>query len=100
MKVFNSQKYRVGQKTIFQASVSILGVFVTALFFVWTRYHAIRLGYELSYYAKQEKVLLEENRAIQLEMTYLKSIEQVEKKAIHQQGLVRLNRDQIVSLNP
>lgn len=100
MKVFNSQKYRVGKQAIFQASISILVVFVTALFFVWTRYHAIRLGYELSFYAKQEKVLLEENRAIQLEMTYLKSIEQVEKKAVHQQGLVRLGREQMVYINP
>ena len=67
-----------------------------ALFYVWTHVTTVRLGYLLSRAAENRDALVEENRALRIEISSLEAPERLARIATERFGLVPPRPDQIV----
>jgi cell division protein FtsL len=59
------------------------------------RYRVIRAGYELNERSAELRALVEENRKLRLELSFLRSPERIERLARDKLGLVRPDPEQI-----
>ena len=63
----------VGRSVVFLAPLV-----AAAVFYVWTRVTTVQLGYTLAKEAQRHEKLLEDNRALRVETSYLKRPERLE----------------------
>jgi cell division protein FtsL len=77
-----------------------LGVLMLAgaLLYVWQHIHVVRLGYEIEQLREQEAALVQENKALRLEMGQLRSLKRVEEIARRRLGMVAPKPGQVVLL--
>ena len=76
--------------------LALIMLFAAMMFYVWSRYHATKLGYALTELTSEERKLLEEQRSLTLELNRLSSLERVETLARKQLGLSEPRTDQVV----
>lgn len=80
------------------ALLGVAPVTAAALFFVWTRITTVQLGYDLSEAAASHQRLLEENRALRLEVAALRATARLERLAGEVYGLRPPGPGQVVVL--
>jgi cell division protein FtsL len=81
------------------AALLIAPVVASALFYVWTHVAAIRLGYQMSAAGEEHRLLLEENRALRVEVSSLKAPERLKQLAIKHR-LAPPRSQQVIRLEP
>ena len=82
----------VGTALLFAAPVV-----AAALFYVWTHVHAVRLGYALSDAGERHQTLVEEQRALELDVAALKAPERLESVA-KKYGLAPPKPEQVIRM--
>lgn len=80
------------------AFLAIAPLTAASLFFVWTRITTVQLGYRLSEAAQAHERLLEENRALRLDVAALKGTVRLEQLAKERFHLSPPGPDQVVEL--
>ena len=80
------------------AFVAVAPVTAAAVFFVWSRITTVQLGYALSNAAASHQRLLEENRALRLEVAALRATARLERLAREVYQLGPPGPDQVVVL--
>ena len=75
-----------------------LGVLMLAgaLLYVWQHIHVVRLGYEIEQLREHKAALVQENKALRLEMGQLRSLKRVEEIARKRLGMVTPKPGQVV----
>jgi cell division protein FtsL len=73
--------------------------FLSLIFYVWSRTHAVQMGYELNKVVREEQKLLEIQRSLNLELRNLTTLERVERIARKKFGLVDPRPNQVVYLS-
>lgn len=79
------------------ALLLVAPVVCAALFYVWSHVATVRLGYEMSESSDEHRALLEENRALRIEVSSLKAPERLKQLAAEYQ-LSAPRPEQIVRL--
>lgn len=87
---------RMTREFVTQLVIGLSVLFVSLVFYVWTRYHAVHLGYELGAISRQERQLFEEQQALNLELNNLTSLERLERLARNDLSLHEPQPEQIV----
>jgi cell division protein FtsL len=72
-------------------------VVAAGIFYVWSQVAAVRLGYEMSTASERHRALLEENRALRIEVASLRAPERLQQLA-QQYRLAPPRSEQIVRL--
>jgi cell division protein FtsL len=67
-----------------------------SLFYVWSRIQVIQLGYDISNALKEEKVLIEANKKLRLEIATLKSYVRIEKFATEELRMGKPKPEQVI----
>jgi cell division protein FtsL len=67
-----------------------------SLFYVWSRIQVIQLGYDISNALKEEKVLIEANKKLRLEIATLKSYVRIEKFATEELRMGKPKPGQVI----
>lgn len=80
-----------------QAVALVVPVVCAALFYVWSHVATVRLGFDLSRAGETHRALLEENRALRVEVASLKAPERL-KEIAAKTGLQAPRADQIVRI--
>ena len=80
------------------ASTVVLGVLILVgvLLYVWQHIHVVRLGYEIERLRETQAALVQENKALRLEMGQLRSLRRVEEIARTRLGMVTPKPGQVV----
>jgi len=86
----------VNRNQIFLILVAALVAVGCSLFYVWSQHQIISLGYETSEAAREEQVLLQENKRLRLELASLKAPGRIERMAQHDLGLVPPQKEQLI----
>lgn len=63
-------------------------ILAAALLYVWQHIHVVRLGYEIERLREHQAALVQENKALKLEMGQLRSLKRVEEIARKRLGMV------------
>lgn len=71
-------------------------VVLAALFYVWTHVASVRLGYEISRAGEAHRALIEENRALRVEVASLKDPKRLAALATEKYGLAPPKPSQII----
>ncbi len=71
-------------------------VLVAALLYVWQHVYVVRLGYEIERLRETQAALVQENKALKLEMGQLRSLKRVEEIARKRLGMVTPTPGQVV----
>lgn len=71
-------------------------VVLAALFYVWTHVASVRLGYEISRAGEAHRALIEENRALRVEVASLKDPKRLAALATEKYGLAPPQPSQII----
>jgi cell division protein FtsL len=71
-------------------------ILVGALLYVWQHIHVVRLGYEIEGLREEQAALVQENKALKLEMGQLRSLKRVEEIARQRLGMVTPKPGQVV----
>lgn len=71
-------------------------VILAALFYVWTHVASVRLGYEISRAGEAHRSLIEENRALRVEVASLKDPKRLAALATEKYGLAAPKPSQII----
>jgi len=79
-------------------STVALGFLILAgvLLYVWQHVHVVRLGYEIEQLREHQATLVQENKALRLEMGQLRSLKRVEAIARKRLGMVAPKPGQVV----
>jgi len=71
-------------------------ILVGALLYVWQHTYVVRLGYEIERQREKQAALVQENKALKLEMGQLRSLKRVEEMARKRLGMVTPKPGQVV----
>ena len=71
-------------------------ILVGALLYVWQHIHVVRLGYEIEGLREEQAALVQENKALKLEMGQLRSLKRVEEIARTRLGMVTPKPGQVL----
>jgi len=71
-------------------------ILVGALLYVWQHIHVVRLGYQIERLRETQAALVQENKALRLEMGQLRSLKRVENIARTRLGMVTPKPGQVV----
>jgi cell division protein FtsL len=71
-------------------------ILVGALLYVWQQIHVVRLGYEIEGLREEQAALVQENKALKLELGQLRSLKRVEEIARQRLGMVTPKPGQVV----
>lgn len=71
-------------------------ILVGVLLYVWQHIHVVRLGYEIERLREEQAALVQENKALKLEMGQLRSLKRVEEIARQRLGMVTPKPGQVV----
>jgi len=85
-----AQQSRIQGETIeFILTVALgLVILAAALVYVWQHTYVVRLGYEIERLRERHSALVQENKALRLEMGQLRSLKRVEEMARKQMGMI------------
>lgn len=93
-----------GKKVQLTPRQILLIIFLLLLFmasgigFVWSNFETTQIGYDLSQLKKEELRLKDMNRKLRLELSFLKSPENLESQAVRRFGLKQPTHGQIIIL--
>lgn len=93
-----------GKKVQLTPRQILLIIFLLLLFmasgigFVWSNFETTQIGYDLSQLKKEELRLKDMNRKLRLELSFLKSPENLESQAVRRFGLKQPTHEQIIIL--
>lgn len=93
-----------GKKVQLTPRQILLIIFLLLLFmasgigFVWSNFETTQIGYHLSQLKKEELRLKDMNRKLRLELSFLKSPENLESQAVRRFGLKQPTHGQIIIL--
>jgi cell division protein FtsL len=92
------RRTRVRWESLEFISTMALGVLILAgaLLYVWQHIHVDRLGYEIEGMRETEAALVQENKALRLEMGQLRSLKRVEEIARRRLGMVTPKPGQVI----
>lgn len=83
-------------------SVATAGLFVLilagALFYVWQHVQVVHQGYDMERLREQHASLIQENKALRLELGQLRSLRRVEEIATMRLGMVKPKPGQVILL--
>src|SRR5258708_6255325 len=82
------------------SAVAFGALFLALLFYIWSRYHTMRLGYELGRVSNQERALTKEQRSLKTEINNLSTSERIEKIARDHLKMEEAKPDQVVFIKP
>lgn len=79
----------------------VLGAFMVglSLFYIWSRVQIVQTGYEINEIKKQQRILLEEGKKFQMELSLLKSPERVKKVAENTHGMIMPSQNDIIEIH-
>ncbi len=79
-------------------STAALGVLILVgmLLYVWQHIHVVRLGYEIEQLRERQSALVQENKALRLELGQLRSLKRVEQIARKRLGMVTPKPGQVI----
>lgn len=80
--------------------ISYVYLYSRTLFYTLCRVQCIRIGYEISYEAKQHQELITLQNNLKIELAHLKSPERIAKIAKCQIGLTMPATEQVVIITP
>ena len=85
-----AQRSRVGGETMEFILTVALGLVILAAALLYVRQHTyiVRLGYEIERLRERQAALVQENKALRLEMGQLRSLKRVEEIARKQLGMI------------
>jgi len=66
-----------------------------ALFFVWSNYNGVQMGYEIARLQRERSELVDLNRKLKLELANLTSLDRLERVAKEELGLIAPRPDQV-----
>jgi cell division protein FtsL len=90
---------RFGRKTMLFAGIIFIASFcLWAMFHVWTRTFAMDLGYQITYEQGIKEEFTNENKALRLEISTLKSTVRLESIALKDLGMAPPTPEQVVHL--
>lgn len=77
--------------------ILVLFVFIGGcLFYVWSRIQVIQIGYKISNEIARGKELEQKNKKLKLEIAMLKSYSRIEKIAVEELKMIKLNHNQVI----
>ncbi len=71
-------------------------ILVATLLYVWQHVHVVRLGYEIERLRETQAALVQENKALRLEMGQLRSLKRVEEIARKRLGMITPTPGQVI----